>query len=175
MRKRENEKKLLTILLIAAMTASLTACGGEENAVELGNQATEIREQTEKEEAGSTERQETEDDTAVENISGFDSEIQALIDSVTEETAVYHGSCGPDTEWYWKDNVLVIKGTGAITENPWQSPEYCEDNKNAFSKTRSREFGIDLVIIDEGIVAIEVYEGEGAFPSELGLFFAAML
>jgi len=71
-----------------------------------------------------------------------------FLKTITVETAEAKGVCGADLTWYYKDNVLVIKGTGEMTDFsgddvPWH--DY------------SGETG--WVIIDEGVTRI----GENAF------------
>ena len=38
------------------------------------------------------------------------SDMDRLLETITAETAEYKGVCGVDLTWYYKDNVLVIKG-----------------------------------------------------------------
>ena len=42
--------------------------------------------------------------------------MQAVVDSVTAENAQATGVCGPDIVWYFKDGVLVLEGTGPMTD-----------------------------------------------------------
>lgn len=111
---------------------------------------------------------------------GFDPEIQALIDSITEETAKYCGKCGIHSKAYYKNGVLVIKGSGKIEFDPWRDWEHVGRGK--------RKYDMHTMIIDEGITSIvgvgerfifgqdgiNIYDNEeelggGAFNKELNL------
>lgn len=63
-----------------------------------------------------------------------------LFDSITSENAEYQGSCGADAKWYYKDNVLVIKGTGVITNAGWK-----------YKDGLNYEEEIHSIIVGEGI------------------------
>jgi len=70
---------------------------------------------------------------------------QSFLDSITPETAEAKGVCGADLTWYYQDGVLVIKGTGAMTDY------------NSFSNnTPWNEFEdkVGWVIIEEGVTSI---------------------
>ena len=154
------KKKLITMLLGATVAISLIACGSSEvgsNEEELKQQIEELQQQLAEAQQGAKEEvEETENDSASDE-SSSDSETQSLINSINADTAEYQGVCGADAKWYYKDNVLVIKGTGEISDNPWQSVEYKVNGKYS-----ERIFKINWVIIDEGITAlsdIEAFHG----------------
>ena len=116
---------------------------------ELEAQVAELQQQFEE---AQQKADENADETKADSASGSsdkDSETQSLIDSISTDAAEYQGVCGADARWYYKDNVLVIKGTGEITDNPWQSVEYKVNGEYS-----DRIFKINWVIIDEGITAI---------------------
>lgn len=144
------KKKLLSLIVVTALAVGLTACGGStessdsKRVAELEEQTEELQQQVDEEK-----QEQTDSSTSTGN---FDSETQSLIDSINADTAEYQGVCGADAKWYYKDNVLVIKGTGEITDNPWQSDEY-----SVSSSYFERIFKINWVIIDEGITSI--YDG----------------
>lgn len=145
------KKKLLSLIVVTALAVGLTACGGStessdsKRVAELEEQTEELQQQVDEEK-----QEQTDSSTSTGN---FDSETQSLIDSINADTAEYQGVCGADAKWYYKDNVLVIKGTGEISDNPWQSTEYRVNGKT-YSE---RIFKINWVIIDEGITSI--YDG----------------
>ena len=147
------KKKLLSLILVATMSFGITACGNSTDSkrvAELEEQTEELQQQLEEAKQG-----QTDSSTSTGN---FDSETQSLIDSINADTAEYQGVCGADAKWYYKDNVLVIKGTGEISDNPWQSDEY------KVSGTYSeRIFKINWVIIDEGITTIYDYNNDDIF------------
>lgn len=94
----KTRKRLLALFLSAMLL--LSACGGSpaggETASEGGGS------QTEGEGAGGG--------------SELSPAMQAVVDSVTAENAQAAGVCGPDIVWYFKDGVLVLEGTGPMTD-----------------------------------------------------------
>lgn len=94
----KTRKRLLALFLSAMLL--LSACGGSpaggETASEGGGS------QTEGEGAGGG--------------SELSPAMQAVVDSVTAENAQATGVCGPDIVWYFKDGVLVLEGTGPMTD-----------------------------------------------------------
>lgn len=92
--------------------------------------------------------------TGVDNSRNSDSNpTEDFLKTITAETAEAKGTCGTDLTWYYKDNVLVIKGTGAMTDYsgmsvhaPWN--DY-EDGKLVDK--------ISWVIIDEGVTSIGAF------------------
>lgn len=81
-----------------------------------------------------------------------------FLKTITAETAEAKGVCGADLTWYYQDGVLVIKGTGPMTdfginvktgqENPWGE----HSGSDVYKK-------VQWVIIDEGVTSI----GRNAF------------
>jgi len=76
-----------------------------------------------------------------------------FLKTITVETAEAKGVCGPDVTWYYQDNVLVIKGTGEMSDymeftvsSPWK-----EDSETGLYKQ------IHWVIIQEGVTSIGNY------------------
>lgn len=154
------KKKLLSLILVATMSFGITACGNSTESTDSKSVA-ELEEQTEElqQQVDEEKQEQTDSSTSTGN---FDSETQSLIDSINADTAEYQGVCGADAKWYYKDNVLVIKGTGEITDNPWQSDEYKVNGRYS-----ERIFKINWVIIDEGITAIYdgTYDSSNAFEN----------
>ena len=121
-------KRTIAFILALSMALSLVACGGDNSGktpnAETGSQP-----------SGST-------NEAIASSNASNKEIEDLINSITAENAEATGLCGADLTWYYKNNVLVIKGTGAITEYnalnedlaPWN------DYKDEISR----------IIVDEG-------------------------
>lgn len=77
--------------------------------------------------------------------------IQELIDSITPENAEATGLCGADLIWYYKNNILIIKGTGPI-----QKPEgdYDLTHGNVSVPWNDYREKIHRVIISEGCTGI---------------------
>ena len=140
------KKRISSLIMITALAVGLTACGSStessdsKRVAELEAQVEELQQQLEEAKQGQP--------ASSTSTSNFDSETQSLIDSINADTAEYQGVCGADAKWYYKDNVLVIRGTGEITNNTWDS----EDYKNKMRAT--------WLIIDEGITSISC---DGAF------------
>ena len=139
------KKKLLSLLIITTLSIGITACGkstessSDKTVAELEAQIEDLQKQLEEAKQGNS------TDGLDGTESSYDSETQDII-KYTEENAEYQGVCGADAKWYYKDNVLVIKGTGDIIDNPWYEFYYKSDPK--------LEKDINWVIIDEGITSI---------------------
>ena len=130
-RERKNMKKkiILAILTGILTTGILSACGDNaQEKIEISESATETyilkQPTTEAESAVETENSdnaqasvaETEEESLRENTSASDDLIQSYLNSITLETAEQKGVCGNDLIWFYKDNVLVIRGTGPMTD-----------------------------------------------------------
>lgn len=114
-----------------------------------------------------------------------------FLKTITAETATAKGLCGSDLTWYYKDNVLVIKGTGEMTNwedattpyMPWHAAGianqivhiYIEDGVTsigdyAFSFWyRGYSSAVSRVVVGKDIKSI----GDGAFAdsNEHGIDF----
>lgn len=71
-----------------------------------------------------------------------DSVTDDFLKTITAETAEAKGVCGANLIWYYQDGVLIIKGTGEMTD-------YTSDNKSPW-----HELEIGWVIIQEGVTSI---------------------
>lgn len=138
------KKKLLSMFMAATMAVSITACGNsagssdDKKIAELESQIAEL--QQELKDAKQGQSSSSDSGSGVET-SDFDGETQAIIDDISADTASAYGACGADAMYYIKNGILVIKGTGAISEATWDCTE------NEFTK-------INKIIIDEGITSI---------------------
>lgn len=112
------KKFILAILTGLFATGILSACGnpGREN-IEMPESAaeTDILKETA-----------TEDAITQENTSANDDLIQSYLNSITLETAEQKGVCGNDLIWFYKDNVLVIQGTGPMTDYEYETKPWAE-------------------------------------------------
>ena len=112
-------KKMAALLLAAAMAVSMTACSPLEKFVE-SQEAPAADEQAE---SGSSDGGSSGDLSA---------DTQAFLDSITADNAEAKGVCGTNVTWYYKDNVLFIKGEGAMVDfdadytTPWWDSEVPE-------------------------------------------------
>lgn len=125
-------KKFTALLLAFILVIGLTACGsgtGAGNGTGSGDTST----------------------------GGISKSSQEFIDALNAENAEEKGVCGADLTWYYKDNVLVIKGTGPMDDyhgltwdfysiqTPWEDKKL--NNK------------IHWILVDEGVT----YIGSAAF------------
>lgn len=137
------KKRISSLIMITALAVGLTACGSStessdgKRVAELEAQVAELQQELEEAKQGQSAENTTD---IANNLSNFDSETQELIE-YTADNAEYQGVCGADAKWYYKDNVLVIKGTGEITDNPWHNASY-------------DMLDINWVFIDEGITSL---------------------
>lgn len=123
-------KKFTTLLLAFIMVIGLTACGsgtGAGNSTGSGDTST----------------------------GGISKSSQEFIDALNAENAEEKGVCGADLTWYYKDNVLVIKGTGTMNDYDYlrgiEAPWYDKGLKNK----------VHWLIIEDGAT----YIGDEAFSS----------
>lgn len=124
-------KKKLVALMLSMLTV-LTACGTPSGNASSGN---------EKNKPGSAASNSSTQDN--DGLAAGSGETDSFLKEITGDTAEAQGVCGADLNWYYKDNVLVIRGTGAMTEYsgsdvPWN--DYRDK--------------INRVIIDEGCTAL---------------------
>lgn len=81
-----------------------------------------------------------------------------FLKTITAETAEFKGACGADLTWYYQDNVLVIKGTGEMTDYAKGGYEIT-DAPWGYDRDGKIYQQINWVIIDEGVTSI----GDHAF------------
>lgn len=122
------KRRMTALALAAAFALCLTSCGAQSG-------------------SGSTPEVEVEK-------TGDPDAAQEFLDSITPETAEAKGACGSDITWYYQDNVLVLKGTGEMSD-------YDQDTSwdGVISPWRSYEDGqiedqISWVIVGDGITGI---------------------
>ena len=111
-------KRVLALGLATALLTGLTACGNPSSTGDSTGQSAQGQPQ----DSNST---------------------QEFLDSITPETAEAKGVCGADLTWYYQDNVLVIKGTGEMTEYDYNEAPW-EDYQEQIGK----------LIIEEGCTSI---------------------
>jgi len=127
---------LIAIGLIAVL--ALSACGNTSGQLQEGK----------KDDTSSNNVKANTDNLSGTQEDSTNSVTEDFLKTITAETAEAKGVCGNDLTWYYQDNVLVIKGTGEMSDFsgddvPWYD---C-----------SKETG--WIIIDEGVTRI----GENAF------------
>lgn len=69
-----------------------------------------------------------------------------FLKTITAETATAKGACGANLTWYYQDNVLVIKGTGDMTDYVETKAPWREDSQ-LYKQ-------ISWVIVDEGVTSV---------------------
>lgn len=132
------KKKFAAFLTATAMMLSLAACGNAENSSndvqieETQQQVTALETETEDaqeeeqtaevetvtEELQQPEKEETPNETQPELSSENEQLITAAAD-IDDSNAEDQGICGEDLRWYFANNILVIRGTGDMSECPW--------------------------------------------------------
>ena len=83
-----------------------------------------------------------------------ESDMDNFLKTITEETAEHKGVCGADLTWYYKDNVLVIKGTGEMAD---YKPPHFNESIVPWNELRDN---IAMVIIQDGVTYIGTYAFE---------------
>lgn len=119
------KKQLLSTLLALCMVLALTACGGKSD-TPSDSDSSKGTQQTQNNEASKKSKD--------------------LAASITADTAEAWGVCGADMEWYYQNNILVLRGTGAVMDGkdvPWE--KYKKD--------------INRVIVENGCTRL----GNGSF------------
>lgn len=127
--------------LCVVLMLSLVACGKQQTTQEpsQGEQQTEP-----------VSTQPAEPDTS----NGSSNTTEEFLRTITAETAEAKGVCGADLTWYYQDNVLVIKGTGEMTdyERVWtQDEQYYIPTAPWYEEYHEK---IGRVIIGEGCTSI---------------------
>lgn len=135
-------KKQLLIASLLILTLSLSACGTQPS----------------NSDTSSPNNGDTSSKTVESSGTATSNSTDEFLKTITAETAEAKGVCGADLTWYYKDNVLVIKGTGDMTDwgsgslgstaSPWK-----------IYNDGEIEDKISWVIIDEGCNSV----GENAF------------
>lgn len=139
------KKKLSLIVLAVAFVMILSACSSSNKAPSNSDNSI----------SNDTEVINTNIDKPEEKEVGTSNSTEDFLKTITAETAEAKGVCGPDLTWYYKDNVLVIKGTGKMADYTGLSPNtaWGQDSGTELYKK------INWVVIQEGVTSI----GDRAF------------
>jgi len=130
------KKCLIAIGLIAVL--ALSACGNTSGQLQEGN----------KDNTSSNDVTANTDNLPGTQKDSTNSVTEDFLKTITAETAEAKGACGNDLTWYYKDNVLVIKGTGAMPNYRYDTAPWCNYEDGELVDK------INWVIIDEGITSI---------------------
>ena len=111
-----------SFILALLLSFSLCACGSAHPAEEkkqIDHEAADTTEVQSHDDAAFTadEKKPIEETEELQSGSSFSDAALKMMNSINEETAERMGVCGPDSTWYYKNNVLVVKGTGPMTDN----------------------------------------------------------
>lgn len=79
---------------------------------------------------------------------------------ITADNAEAQGVCGADLTWYYKDNILVIRGTGDMNDY-----EDINDSKMAANPWEEENRNIQWIIVEDGCTKI----GRYAFAYQINL------
>jgi hypothetical protein len=139
------KNRLVTLLTLTTLLFTLSSCGtttpDTTNSTQTSSEHESNNSDTSSDNESNDSNVSSDDESDASTTSSnntLSDEMQAMVDSITTDTAEQYGACGPNAMWYYKGNILLIKGTGDITDNPWKS--YNTD--------------INWLIIDEGITSI---------------------
>jgi len=114
-------RKLLTALVITVlMISSLVGCGNTENKVKETSEVV-VEKIDEKSDEAANKEVETEKSEETEESKELTLEEQFLA-SIDFENAEDKGVCGANLYWMYKDEVLLIRGTGDMTDYDVSSP-----------------------------------------------------
>ncbi len=140
------KKRMIAILLALCCISSLVGCGNQQQ-----GQADQSNQQSQSQ----TDKGNQNEDKDNGNSSATDD----FLKTITAETAEAKGVCGADLTWYYQDNVLVIKGTGDMSD--YSDSESWGGTVSPWFSYNDRELAdkIGWVIIDDGVTSI----GECAF------------
>lgn len=78
---------------------------------------------------------------------------EEFLRTITEETATAKGVCGADLTWYYKEGVLVIKGTGDMTHYYVDAYEYYYAPWVTYNDGEIKN-EISQVIVDDGVTSV---------------------
>ena len=121
-------KRLLGLILTLTLAFNFAACGQERVTEEPKEDSQEVSKGAVEEEP---------EEGAVEE----EPEEVSVSEMINDETATYKGVCGDETKWYYKDNILVIRGNGLVETPEWHYPEYAN-------------LDIKWVIVEEGVTSL---------------------
>lgn len=93
-------KKYWILILASLLVLTLSACGNSSGSASTYGE--------------SQKNQQTQTNSSSDKASA--DKAADLAKSITSENAEAHGICGADMEWYYKDNVMVLRGTGATVD-----------------------------------------------------------
>lgn len=147
--------KIISILLIATMTISLSACGGTENSnnnrevEKLEEQIEKLEEQIAELKSQNAELQKQIGESTQEKIGN--NNTSSALESINESTAETWGVCGENLTWYYQNNILVIRGTGDMAN--WSTVFYDYENIPWYD-FRDK---IHWVYIEDGVTSIGSY------------------
>lgn len=119
-------KKIFLVMFIFFTMFSISACGE----IQVKNTEESITELSEKD------KREQE----------WQKEKSKIMNSINEDNAEYKGKCGAYTNWYYKNNTLVMKGKGSVIED-WK--DYLRENNITLD--------IKTIVLDDNIT--EMYPG----------------
>lgn len=146
--EKKNTRKISAVIISLVFAVSLLACNQDVSS-SSDRSIRRLEQQNEELEAENSElrMQETSSEQS------DDDQEQSFISSIMDSPEA-SGECGENLTWYYKDGVLVITGTGKMTN----FEEYTSDRLSPWRRLGLAD-NIVSVIIDEGVTSI----GECAF------------
>lgn len=147
-------RRLIAILMALALAmAVLTSCAGSTgNDSPVGDGVSEIAE-GEAVTAKSVKDVQPDSDTEADSVEPDVESDDDYVDAINAQTADAMGECGENLSWYFKDGVLVIKGTGEMTN--YYSDAY-DDYYAPWVTYNGGEIKgeILLAIVEEGVTSV---------------------
>lgn len=141
--------KIAALLMIATMTISLSACGSAETG-NNDNRVRELEDRISELEAQNAELRQQLGESS-QGTTGNNNSSSASA-SINESTAETWGVCGADLTWYYQNGILVIRGTGDMTDYAYNHSTYKVENP--WSELQDK---IQWIIIEEGVTSIGSY------------------
>lgn len=145
-----NVKTKVFVILMIACLLFLSACGSSSGSTSSGNSTNGGLSST----APANQPSENTPTTG-------SSTTEDSLKTITAETAEAQGICGKDLIWYYQNNVLVIPGTGEMTNyedsHKWDYPSnapWGDEDSNLFEKTH-------WIVMEDGITSIGEYAFSG--------------
>lgn len=157
--REKNKKTLILIISIVTMLILFCGCGQSESTIDSKkveenldtiSKENEIVEETSKDTSNDIKKEIAEITPEQESSSKESDLAQEYINSITIDNAEAKGICGSDLMWFYKDNVLVIRGTGDM-------PDFGSDKQPWHEKLKRSD--IHWVIVEDGCTHI----GNNAF------------
>lgn len=131
-------KNAMALLLSMTMLLALAGCGGSSTAETTEDAPTTTQTQTTQEDSDEPVEEETAETTL--------SPVLEMASKLNQENAEYFGLAGTNVTWFYSNNILVIRGTGDMSDfADGKAPWFTDENLS------SRIFSI---VVEDGVTSI---------------------